>query len=97
MISRAPLALVLVLAAAALVVAGCRKTPEENVEVQSEKASRALEERYNGLAAEADNGAAAAAAPYDNEADALLSQMSSNGARANAAAPAPASGTRERR
>jgi hypothetical protein len=81
-------------AAAALLLAGCKKTPEENVEVQAEKASRALEERYNALAAEAENGAAAAAAPYDNEADALLNQMSGNGA---AASPAPANGAVPRR
>src|SRR5438309_3468628 len=83
MILRAPL---LAAAAAALVLAGCKKTPEENVEVQSEKASRALEERYNQLQAEAENGAEAAAAPYDNEADALLNQMAGNAAVANSAA-----------
>ena len=87
--------------AAALVVAGCHKPAEENVEAQAANASRDLEQRYNALEAEADNGAAAAAAPYDNEADALLSQMSANaavnGANAPAAAPAPANGAHPRR
>jgi hypothetical protein len=71
-------------AAATLLLAGCKKTPEENVEVQAEKASRQLEQRYNAIEADADNDAAGAAAPYDAEADALLNQM--NGVAANAAA-----------
>lgn len=84
--------------AAGLLAAGCHKAAEENVEAQAANASRALEQDYNALAAEAENGAAAAAAPYDNEADALLNQMSGNGAvNAAAAAPAPANGTRARR
>ena len=71
--------------------AGCRPTAEENVEVQAEKASRSLEERYNQLSAEAGNEADAAAAPYDREADALLNRMGGNQAVAeNAAAPAGA-------
>jgi hypothetical protein len=73
----------LVLAAAVCVLAGCKKTPEENVEVQAEKASRNLEQRYHELEAEAENGADAAAAPYDNEADALLNSIPANGAGAN--------------
>jgi len=94
---RAPL---LAAASAALLLAGCKKTPEENVEVQSEKASRALEERYNQLQSEAENGAESAAAPYDNEADALLNQMAANAvtaAPANGAAPAVADGAPKRR
>ena len=87
--------------AAALLAVACHKAPEENVEAQAANASRDLEQRYNALEAEAENGAAAAAAPYDNEADALLNQMSANEAApaspANAAAPAPASGARARR
>jgi hypothetical protein len=99
MILRAPL---LAAAGAALVLSGCKKTPEENVEVQSEKASRALEERYNQLQSEAENGAESAAAPYDNEADALLNQMAGNtasvtAAPANGAAPAVAGGAPKRR
>ncbi|HEY0312629.1 MAG TPA: hypothetical protein VGC56_09060 [Allosphingosinicella sp.] len=99
MILRAPL---LAAASAALLLAGCKKTPEENVEVQSEKASRALEERYNQLHSEAENGAESAAAPYDNEADALLNQMSGNTATvtiapANGTAPAVAGGAPKRR
>ncbi|MBV9931346.1 MAG: hypothetical protein JO013_10430 [Alphaproteobacteria bacterium] len=90
--------------AAALLVAGCHKAQEENVEAQAANASRDLQERYNALAAEAENGADAAAAPYDNEADALLNQMSANAARATGAivvspptAPPPVSGARPRR
>jgi hypothetical protein len=99
MILRASL---LAAAGAALLLSGCKKTPEENVEVQSEKASRALEERYNQLQAEAENGAEAAAAPYDNEADALLNQLAgnaavANSAAANGAAPAVAGGAPKRR
>jgi hypothetical protein len=74
-------------AAAALLVAGCKKTPEENVEVQAEKASRQLEQRYNSIEAEAENDASAAAAPYDAEADALLNQMNAGAANASAAPP----------
>jgi outer membrane biogenesis lipoprotein LolB len=90
MILRVPL---VAAAIAALLLAGCKKTPEENVEVQSEKTSRALEERYNQLQAEAENGAEAAAAPYDNEADALLNQMAGNAAAGNLAAANAAGAT----
>jgi hypothetical protein len=91
--------------AAALLIAGCHKAAEENVEAQAANASRDLEQRYNALAAEAGNGTAAAAAPYDNEADALLNQMAglnrmsgNEAADAEAgAAPAPANGARPRR
>jgi|GEM_PF-2192084 len=86
----------------ALLAAGCHKAQEENVEAQAANASRDLEQRYNALEAEAANGADAAAAPYDNEADALLNQMSGNAAApsaGNGAAPppAPANGARTRR
>jgi hypothetical protein len=86
----------------ALLTAGCHKAQEENVEAQAANASRDLEQRYNALEAEAANGADAAAAPYDNEADALLNQMSGNAAVAgpgNGAAPppAPANGAHARR
>jgi len=82
---RAALPLAAVLAPAVL-LAACHKAEEENVEAQAANASRALEERYNQLSAEAGNDADAAAAPYDNEADALLNRM----AGINAAAPADA-------
>ena len=77
----------LALALSTLALAACRETPEENVEVQAEKASKALEGRYNQLEAEAENSADAAAAPYDNEAEALLNRIAGNGA-APAGAPA---------
>jgi hypothetical protein len=84
--------------AAGLLATGCHKAAEENVEAQAANASRELEQGYNELAAEAGNGAAAAAAPYDNEADALLNQMNGNAAvNAAAAAPAPANGAHPRR
>lgn len=88
--------LLLLLLLAPLLASGCHKAAEENVEAQAANASRDLEQRYNALAAEADNGAAAAAAPYDNEADALLNQMSGNIAAAPNAA-APVNGARPRR
>jgi hypothetical protein len=77
------------LALLSLALAACRKPPEENVEVRAEKASRGLEDRYNQIRAEAENSADAAAAPYDNEADALLNQMAGNAAAppANASRP----------
>lgn len=81
--------LILALALAFLTLAGCHKTQEENVEVQAEKASRQLEERYNTLEAEASNDADAAAAPYDNQADALLNQIAGNVQAAPPAASKP--------
>jgi len=88
--------------AAVLLASGCHKAQEENVEAQAANASRDLEQRYNALEAEAANGADAAAAPYDNEADALLNQMSGNAAVAApakdaASPPAPANGAHARR
>jgi hypothetical protein len=81
------------LIAPALLLAACNKAEEENIEVQSDKLSKALEERHNQLSAEAANDADAAAAPFDNEADALLNRMAgvneaAPAAAANAAAPA---------
>lgn len=77
----------------ALPLGACRKAPEENVEAKAERTSRALEDGYNRLQAEAENDAATAAAPYDNEADALLNQMAGNAAApanaARSAAPSP--------
>jgi hypothetical protein len=77
----------LALAILAVVLAACHRTPEENVEVKAEKASRGLEDRYNQIRSEAENEADTAAAPYDNQADALLNQMAGN-----AASPARAAG-----
>lgn len=93
------------LIAPALLLAACHKAEEENVEAQADKTSKAIVERYNQLSAEAENDADAAAAPYDNEADALLNQMAganlaagaNQAAAANGAAAAPASGARTRR
>ncbi len=75
-----------IVAAATALLAACHGTKEENVEAQAENASRSLEQRYNELQAEAENGAETAAAPYDNEADALLNQLSGNAAASNGAA-----------
>jgi hypothetical protein len=67
-------------------LAACQKPEEENVQLRAENASRALEQRYHEIEAEAENRTNAAADPLDNEADALLQQMG-NGA-GNAAANA---------
>jgi hypothetical protein len=72
------------LAIAALSLAGCRNTPEENVEAKTERTARGLEQRYNQIESEAANGAETAAAPYDNEADLMLNQMPGNTATATA-------------
>jgi hypothetical protein len=68
-------------------LAACESEPE-NIQARAENQSRALEERYKQLEAEAQNDVAAQVAPLDNEADALLNQIGAN--EANAAAPADA-------
>jgi hypothetical protein len=78
---RIPLALCCALL---LALPACQKPEEENVQLRAENASRALEQRYQEIEAEAENRTNAAVAPLDNEADALLGQMA-NGADANAA------------
>ena len=68
-----------------LLLAACEGEPE-NVQAKAENQSRALEQRYRQLEAEAENDVAAQVAPLDNEAEALLNQLGSNSAEpANAA------------
>jgi hypothetical protein len=67
-----------------LLLAACSDEPE-NIQAKADNISRALEEEANRIDAEAADNAAAAAAPLDNEAEALLNQ-----AAANAAEPADA-------
>lgn len=67
-----------------LFLAACSEDPE-NIQVKADNISRALEEEANRIDAEAADNAAAAAAPLDHEAEALLNQ-----ATANAAEPAEA-------
>jgi uncharacterized protein YcfL len=62
---------------ALLLLAACESEPE-NVQSKADNQSRALEERYRQLEAEAENDVAAQVAPLDNEADALLNQLDSN-------------------
>jgi uncharacterized protein YcfL len=77
----------LLLLAPLLLLAACRSEPE-NIQSRAENQSRALEERYRQLEAEAGNDVAARVAPLDNEADALLNQLAGNAAEGNAAANA---------
>jgi len=66
-----------------LLLAACESEPE-NIQAKADSRSRALEERYRQIEAEAENDVAAQVAPLDNEADALLNQLGSNAATANA-------------
>ena len=71
-----------------LLLAACSEEPE-NIQAKADNISRALEEEANRIDAEAADNAAAAAAPLDNEAEALLNQAAANAADAaetNAAA-----------
>ncbi|MEA3053401.1 MAG: hypothetical protein QOG72_2304 [Sphingomonadales bacterium] len=70
-----------------LLLAACQGEPE-NIQAKAENQSRALEERYKQLEAEAGNDVAAQVAPLDNEADALLNQLAGNAADANSTANA---------
>lgn len=72
-----------------LLLAACEPEPD-NVQAKAESQSRALEQRYKQIEAEAENDVAAQVAPLDNEAEALLNQIPGNAADANAAAPANA-------
>ena len=75
----------LALAPLLLLLAACEGEPE-NVQAKAEKQSRALEERYRQIEAEAENDVAAQVAPLDAEANALLDRLESNAAEpANAA------------
>jgi hypothetical protein len=77
-------ALVFVAAAVALLSA-CKKREPESVEARAANASIHLEQRYKELQAEAENDAATDAAPVENDADALLSQMNGAAPAGNAA------------
>jgi hypothetical protein len=57
-----------------LLLAACESEPE-NIQAKAENQSRALEQRYKELEAEAGNDVAAQIAPLDNEAEALLNQL----------------------
>jgi uncharacterized protein YcfL len=81
-----PLLLVLV---PLLVLAGCHAAEPENVQARAQNASIALEEKYNQIQAEAENDSAEAAAPVENEADALLNQLNAVAAD-DSSAPAAA-------
>jgi hypothetical protein len=60
---------------ALLALPACHKAEPENVQERAANASVRLEQRYNELQAEAENDTAEAAAPAENEADALLNQI----------------------
>jgi uncharacterized protein YcfL len=62
-----------------LLLAACESEPE-NVQAKADSQSRALEQRYRQIEAEAENDVAAQVAPLDNEADALLNQLAANSA-----------------
>jgi hypothetical protein len=71
-----------------LLLAACQPEPE-NIQAKAENQSRALEQRYRQIEAEAENDVAAQIAPLDNEAEALLNRLDANAAEpANAAANA---------
>ena len=71
-----------------LLLAACDSEPE-NIQAKADSQSRALEQRYKQIEAEAENDVAAQVAPLDNEADALLNQLDANAAEpANVAADA---------
>lgn len=69
-----------------LLLAACESEPE-NIQAKADSQSRALEQRYKAIEAEAENDVAAQVAPLDNEADALLNQLNT-AEPANAAANA---------
>ena len=70
-----------------LLLAACEPEPE-NIQAKAENQSRALEQRYKQIEAEAENDVAAQVAPLDNEAEALLNRLDSNSAEpANSADP----------
>jgi hypothetical protein len=64
-----------------LLAAGCSDEPE-NIQAKAENMSRELELKANQIDAEAAANAAAATAPLDNEAEALLNQSETNGVEA---------------
>ena len=58
-----------------MALSACQEPEEENVQLRAENASRALEERYREIEAEAENRTNAAIEPLNNEAEALLQQI----------------------
>jgi hypothetical protein len=62
-----------------LFLAACSEEPE-NIQAKADNMSRALEASANQIEAEAAANAAAAAAPLDNQAEALLNQAAANAA-----------------
>jgi hypothetical protein len=58
-----------------LALAACTQAEPENVQARAQNESIRLEERYNQIQAEAENDTADAAAPVENEAEALLNQL----------------------
>jgi uncharacterized protein with PhoU and TrkA domain len=56
-------------------LAACSPAEPENVQARAQNESIRLEERYNQIQAEAENDTADAAAPVENEAEALLNQL----------------------
>ncbi|MFL6843681.1 MAG: hypothetical protein ACJ8ER_02230 [Allosphingosinicella sp.] len=72
-----------ILLLAPLLLAACQPEPE-NIQAKAENQSRALEQRYKEIEADAQNDVAAQVAPLDNQADALLNQMNAAEPDANA-------------
>lgn len=72
-----------------VLLAACEGEPE-NIQAKADSQSKALEQRYKQIEAEAENDVAAQVAPLDNEAEALLNRLEGNVADSNAAAPANA-------
>ncbi|MEA3038714.1 MAG: hypothetical protein QOE79_1227 [Sphingomonadales bacterium] len=71
---------------ALLALPACHRAAPETVQERAANASVHLEQRFNELQAEAENDTAEAAAPAENEADALLNQINeTTPADANAA------------
>jgi len=74
-------------------IAACSPAEPENVQARAQNASIALEQKYNQIRSDAENDTAEAAAPVENEADALLNQLdavATDAAPANAADAPPA-------
>jgi uncharacterized protein with PhoU and TrkA domain len=71
--------------AALLALAACTQAEPENVQARAQNASIRLEERFNQIQAEAENDTADAAAPVENEAEALLNQLDTAAADKSAA------------
>lgn len=72
-----------------ILLAACEPEPE-NVQARAETVSRQLEERANQITTEAENDIDVQAAPLENEANALLNQMTGNVSTNAAAEPANA-------